>query len=114
MKTKTILFTVMILSFLIGGSECDNKNEKPEYYSGEIISLNKGDACFDILKITQTPNDGLPIETRIAFNSNTLEKDLRIGDVVRFKINYYVEWTGPANASCLWPQYSASIELISN
>lgn len=114
MKTKTILFAVTILALLIIGAGCDEKDKNIDYYSGEIISLNKGDGCFDIINIKQAPNDGLPIGTYIAFSTNMLEKDLKIGDIVQFRINNYEEWAGPATAACTWPTYSASIELVSN
>lgn len=111
MKKLIMLITVIIISFL----GCEKKSDNIDNYLGEVLTLNNEPPCiFDVIVIKQTPLGGLPAGTRITFNSNDLEEDLEIGDIVRFRINYHVEWTGPATAICLWPHYSASIELISN
>lgn len=114
MKTKTILLTVTSLFLLVVMAGCDGGNRNIDYYSGEIITLNNGDGCYDILKVKQSPENGFPAGTTISFYVGAENGKFKIGETIWFKVKYYEKWTGSASAMCLWPSYSASIELVSH
>jgi len=107
MKTKRILRVTIILFFLIGGIGCENENLS---YQGKIISLNVG-ACYNIIQIEKSIPQGLPINSTITFDPTLYKGQLKIGDIVYFKITKYTEWTGVVIAMCTAPQYDGQLEF---
>ena len=98
----------------MGMGGCEKRDYPTGYYKGRIITLNKGDGCFNLIEIQQSIENGLSIGVRITFNKELHNKEFKIDDTVYFKINNYQEWEGPANASCLWPHYNAVIEFYND
>lgn len=114
MKTNKLLLTILFLFILMGMGGCDNKDYPTDYYKGKIITLNKGDGCFDLIEIQQSVENGLNVGVRITFNRESHDKDFKEGDIVYFKIIDYQEWDGFAFAYCLWPAYVTIIEFYND
>lgn len=113
MKKITIFLTAISLLLLISGTGC-KKEKETDCYKGTIISLNDGNACNDIVRIDAAPKNGIPIGTTLAFYSGLFDRKLKIGETIYFKVLRYKKWVGPANASCLWPYYTATIEVCNH
>jgi len=109
MKTKVILLIAIIL-FLVGGMGCENDNLS---YQGKIISLNVS-ACYNIIQIEKSIPKGLPVNSTITFDSNLYKGQLKIGDIVYFKITKYTEWIDVVIAICITPQYEGQLEFYNN
>jgi len=108
MKTKVILLIAIIL-FLVGGMGCENDNLS---YQGKIISLNSGSGCFNIVEISKSIPQGLSVNSTITFNPRLYNGQLKIGDIVYFKIIKYEAWTPePMVALCSAPQYVGQLEF---
>lgn len=106
MKTKAILM-ILITLFLAVGMGCEDESIN---YQGKIISLNSG-ACYNIIQIDKSIPQGLPISTTITFDPNLYNGQLKIGDIVYFKIIKYEAWTGIVIAMCTAPQYVGQLEF---
>ena len=104
MKMRLILVAIIAL-FLLFGCEEDNLS-----YQGKIISLNVS-ACYNIIQIEKSIPKGLPVNSTITFDSNLYKGQLKIGDIVYFKITKYTEWTGVVIAMCTAPQYDGQLEF---
>ena len=104
MKMRLILVAIIALFLLFGGEE-DNLS-----YQGKIISLNVS-ACYNIIQIEKSIPKGLPVNSTITFDSNLYKGQLKIGDIVYFKITKYTEWTGVVIAMCTAPQYEGQLEF---
>lgn len=113
MKRKTFLFTAIALFLLLGGAGCE-KEKTTDCYKGTIVSLNDRNACNDIVRIDEAPENGIPTETTLAFYAGLFDRKLKIGETIYFRVVSYEKWVGPANASCLWPYYAATIEVCNN
>ena len=108
MKTKVILLIAIIL-FLVEGMGCENDNLS---YQGKIISLNSGSGCFNIVEISKSIPQGLSVNSTITFNPRLYNGQLKIGDIVYFKIIKYEAWTPePMVALCSAPQYVGQLEF---
>jgi len=108
MKTKVILLIAIIL-FLVGGMGCENDNLSCQ---GKIISLNSGSGCFNIVEISKSIPQGLSVNSTITFNPRLYNGQLKIGDIVYFKIIKYEAWTPePMVALCSAPQYVGQLEF---
>ncbi len=109
MKTKTFLFISITLFLLIGGMGCE---EDLNYYSGTIIALDGNNGCFDIIQIDKSPRGGLASETTISFDANSLNKSLKLNDIVKFEIISYEKLIDTQATLCPHPTYSATIKLL--
>lgn len=98
----------------MGMGGCDNKDYPTDYYKGKIITLNKGDGCFDLIEIQQSVENGLNVGVRITFNRELHDKDFKVDDVVYFKIIDYQKWEGFVNGLCIGPTYGAIIEFYND
>src|ERR1035437_1102592 len=108
MKTKVILLIAIIL-FLVGGMGCENDNLS---YQGKIISLNSGSGCFNIVEISKSIPQGLSVNSTITFDPRLYNGQLKVGDIVYFKIIKYEAWTPePMVALCSAPQYVGQLEF---
>ncbi|ADQ80396.1 hypothetical protein Palpr_2260 [Paludibacter propionicigenes WB4] len=105
MKTRLISLTFITLLFVLFSCEDDNLS-----YQGKIISLNAG-ACYNIIQIEKSIPQGLPVNSTISFDPNLHKGQLKIGDIVYFKITKYTEWTGVVIAMCTAPQYAGQLEF---
>ena len=108
MKTKIFLFTVITLFLLMVGTGCE---EDLNYYSGTIVALDGNNGCFDIIWIDKSPQGGLASETTISFAANSLSKNLKLNDVVKFEIISYEKIIDPQSTLCPHPTYSAIVKL---
>jgi hypothetical protein len=108
MKTKTFLFTITLF-LLIGGMGCEK--DSVVYYEGKVISLNNSSGCNNIIEISKSIPQGLPVNSTITFDPNLYNGQLKVGDTVYFKINEYVEWTGNVLDICIAPQYVGQLEF---
>ena len=110
MKTKTFLFTITTLFLLIGGMGCEK--DSVVYYEGKIISLNSGTGCFNIIEISKSIPQGLSVNSTITFDPRLYNGQLKIGDIVYFKIIKYEDWTPETMvAMCSAPQYVGQLEF---
>ena len=105
---KSIKFLLFIL-FLIGGIGCEQDNLP---YQGKIISLNSGNGCFNIIEISKSIPQGLSVNSTITFDPRLYNGQLKVGDIVYFKIIKYEAWTPePMVALCSAPQYVGQLEF---
>jgi len=104
MKMKLILVAIIALFMMFG---CEQENLS---YQGKIISLNVS-ACYNIIQIEKSIPKGLPANSTITFDPNLYKGQLKIGDIVYFKITKYTEWTGVVIAMCTAPQYEGQLEF---
>jgi len=107
MKTKKVLFTTIAFFFMLFVFGCEEDNLS---YQGKIISLNVG-ACYNIIQIEKSIPQGLPANSTITFDPNSHKGQLKIGDLVYFKITKYTEWTGVVIAMCTAPEYEGQLEF---
>lgn len=110
MKIKIILFTAFTLFILTIGMGCEQDNI---YYEGKVISLNNGDGCNNIIEVSKSISQGLPVNSTIAFDPSVYNRPLKIGDTVSFKILQYEKWEGFVLAICFAPQYVGQLEFYS-
>lgn len=100
---------------LVTDSGCNEDEQDPLCYKGQVVNLNQGDGCNNIIQIAgMNNNGGLPVGSTITFNPKLYKGKLTEGDIVYFKIIRYEKWVGPSNAYCPWPQYTAQIEFCNN
>ena len=104
MKMRLILVAIIALFMMFG---CEQENLS---YQGKIISLNVS-ACYNIIQIEKSIPKGLPANSTITFDPNLYKGQLKIGDIVYFKITKYTEWTGVVIAMCTAPQYEGQLEF---
>ncbi len=113
MKAALKISALLFLFSLLQG--CEDKRHDPYCYTGKVVSLNYGNGCNNILEIVEPANKGdLLIGSSMTFNPELSSKILNLGDIIYFKIIQFEEWEGPANAMCLWPQFTAQIEFCDN
>ena len=108
MKTKTFLVSTVILFLMTGFISCEQESM---FYQGKITSLNSGTGCFNLIEISKSVPQGLPIKTTISFNTDFYNGQLKIGDTVYFKIVKYEKWSGFIFDVCSPPQYVAILEF---
>ena len=109
MKTKLLVFTTITLLLLIGGTGCEQDNLS---YQGKIISLNSGTGCFNIIEISKSIPQGLSVNATITFDPRLYDGQLKIGDIVYFKIIKYEVWIPETMvAMCTDPQYVGQLEF---
>ena len=109
MKTKLLVFTTITLLLLIGGMGCEQDNLS---YQGKIISLNSGTGCFNIIEISKSIPQGLSVNATITFDPRLYDGQLKIGDIVYFKIIKYEVWIPETMvAMCTAPQYVGQLEF---
>jgi hypothetical protein len=116
MKTIILKFNTFLLVVSLMGVGCE-KDEKrdPLCFQGEVVSLNQGDGCQNIIRITKNTKDSVPeVGNTTSFDPDLYGGTLKVGDVVYFKIIQYEDWEGPATAYCLWPKFTARIEFCNN
>ncbi|WP_026475022.1 hypothetical protein [Alkaliflexus imshenetskii] len=116
MKITISKISVFLLLISLMGAGCE-KDEKRDSlcFQGEVISLNQGDGCQNIIKITKSTKDSeFEVGNTISFDPDLYGGTLKVGDVVYFKIIQYEDWEGPATAYCLWPKFTARIEFCNN
>ncbi len=121
MKPKKIkLFTIFLLLLPLCvamlGTGCEKNERDLLCYQGKVVSLNKGNGCQNIIKITETVKDGgLAAGTTISFNPDLYGGTLKVGDIVYFKVIEYEEFGNIfMYANCSSPQYAALIEFCNN
>lgn len=107
MKKKAFLISFSFLFILVLQTGCVNEDN---LYHGQIVSLNRG-ACFNIISISKSVPGGLPVASTIAFEFDSTDVKLSIGDNVIFKIFDYEEFTDPNIELCQLPQYIGQIEF---
>ena len=107
MKMRLILVAIIALFMMFG---CEQENLS---YQGKIISLNVS-ACYNIIQIEKSIPKGLPVNSTITFDSNLYKGQLKIGDIVYFKITKYTEWIDVVIAICITPQYEGQLEFYNN
>lgn len=112
MKLKEYL-PLMLTAFLfvVGLTRYNDESIEKDYYKGVVVTLNKGDTCFDLIEIQNNIDGGIAIGSKITFN-HELFPSLSINDVVYFKIKSYKKWTGFSTINCLFPTYVGIIEII--
>lgn len=106
-----IVYIIFLSLFaLMQMSGCKEENT---CYQGRIEFLNSGNGsgCSNILRIEKTISGGLPANTTISFNPDSLNINVKEGDILDFTIVKYEEWNGFVNTMCTNPQYSAQIEI---
>ena len=112
MKTKFCLPTSVAFSFLIlllfVLQGCD-KRLAGNCYKGEVVHLNNGSGCFDLIKIVRSVKSGIRENATLAFSNQYIEdaygKKLKVGDIIYFKIPAYKEYDQPILAICFGPAY---------
>lgn len=112
MKTKTFLFTITALIFLLGAMGCEDV--PTDCYKGKIIALNNHIAFNDIIDIQHSVEDGLPVGQTISVGVQLTDKGYKLGDVIYFKIISSQKWVGPETADHLWAGYTGVVELYEN
>ncbi len=100
-----VFFTLIILLQVAG---CKKNGT---CYQGRVEFLNNGSGCSNILRIEKTIAKGLPVNTTITFNPDSLNISVKEGDILDFTIIKYEEWNGFVFYMCRVPQYSAQIEI---
>ena len=100
-----LILVAIIALFMMFGCEQENLS-----YQGKIRSLNVS-ACYNIIQIEKSIPQGLPANSTITFDPNLYKGQLKIGDIVYFKITKYTEWTGVVIAMCTAPQYEGQLEF---
>lgn len=106
---KLMIFSVwVILLTLLKVAGCKKDST---CYQGRVEFLNNGSGCSNILRIEKTISGGLPVNTTITLNPDSLNISVKEGDILDFTIIKYEEWDGFVNTMCVSPQYSAQIEL---
>jgi hypothetical protein len=95
---------------------CKDDIRDSQCYEGEVVLLNNGSGCNNIIEIVKTINDGgLSVGNTISFNPDLNVKILKIGDVVYFKVIEYESFgTHTSSQPCSFPQFTASIEFCNN
>lgn len=114
---KKVILTVSIFFLLLFtvGAGCDKDEQDTLCYTGKVVSLNHGDGCYNIVEIKKNiNNEGLSIGSLITFDPQLFGGQLIENDIVSFKIIKYDGWKGPGYANCLWPQFTATLELCNN
>lgn len=113
MKTTLLKISFIFLLLSLMGAGCEKEEEL--VYKGKVVSLNNGNGCNNIIEVVSSVNNGsLTIGATLTFDPESYKGKLNEGDVVRFKIIQYEEWSGHATANCLWPQFTAQIEFYNN
>lgn len=112
MKTIFLKISLIVLLLLLMGAGCKKDDRYSLYYEGEVVILENKNGCFDILKITSTPEKASLLSgSSVSFDSKLYtKKKLEIGDKVYFKIIQYSEPIDPSTP-CAVPQYIAQIEF---
>jgi len=109
MKAKMLLMCIIYISIMLGGIGC---KDDISHYEGQVVSLNNGDGCFNIIQITHSIPQGLPVHATVEFGLKAFDGNLKVGDIVYFEILTYEKWVGFANANCLWPGYTGVLKQI--
>ena len=107
---RKLMIYPVLLTFLILLQVAGCKKDST-CYQGRVVLLNNGAGCPNILTIEKTISGGLPVNTYISFNRDSLNLSVKEGDTFDFIIVRYEEWTSPVIAICIAPQYSAQIEI---
>ncbi len=109
-KIQHLIVSLIWLTFLIllQASACKKDST---CYQGRVEFLNNGSGCSNILRIEKTISGGLPVNTTITLNPDSLNISVKKGDILDFTIVKYEEWNGIVNTMCVSPQYSAQIEI---
>jgi len=114
MKTFVLHCCFLFLLVILPVTGC-KKETNPDCYKGKVVSLNNGDGCNNILEIIECPDGAeLSIGSTTTFDPTLAISKINKGDLISFKIIQYNKWTGPANAACLWPEFTAQIEFCNN
>ena len=111
--TAKFILCISALFLLLAGGGCEKGKDVSQCYTGKVLTLvGIGLEQYNIIEITSTPRFGgdLSIGSTITFNRGDFSPKLKIGDVVRFRIIRYEEWSGPATADHRWPQYVGEVE----
>lgn len=96
---------------LIIGVRCDDKDYPSDYYKGKIVLLNKGDGCSNIIEIQQSIKDGLSVGSTISFNPSSYNKQLKLDDIIYFKIIRYQKMEKQVSTCMKSAMYGAIIEF---
>lgn len=109
MKTKTILFATITLLLIMFGAGCEVDNQ---IYQGKIVSLNDKNGCDDIIEISESVPQGLPVTSRITFGRSLFKGELKIGETANFKVIKYEKYPdGPGFGLCLPAEYIGQLEF---
>jgi len=106
---KRVIFILAIIFLSLFSFVSCSKNTK--LYEGIFI---KGNGCQNIVDITKSIHDGLPVNTSfyVTFvDDSTRVKQLEDREKIAFKIIKYNRDTVGHFANCLWANYDATIEL---
>ncbi len=114
MKTKKLFLMLPFLLLVMGVVGGCDKDAPNNYYKGEVILLNEGDGCPNIIEIVKTIDKGLPIGSTIYFNPDLYNKQLEFGSVVYFKIISYQKAENGFSTCMRFATYSAIIEFYND
>ncbi len=115
MKSFVLKTAIFVLLLAFPGAGCENNERDIDCFKGEVVQLNKGDGCMNMIHIIETNlNSSLETGVSISYNPNGFDKELMMGEIVYFKIKSYEKYTGYVTANCRCPEYTAIIELCNN
>jgi fumarate reductase subunit C len=99
---KLMIYSVW-LTFLIllQASACKKDST---CYQGRVEFLNNGSGCSNILRIEKTISGGLPVNTTITLNPDSLNISVKEGDILNFTIVKYEEWNFLCNCNVYKPR----------
>ncbi len=117
-KLLTILLLLLPLSLaLLGlGAGCEENEHNSQCYQGMVVILNQGAGCQNIMKISESAENGQLVKNAtISFNPDLYDGTLKVGDVKYFKVLEYEEFGNHISTQpCTFPQFAASIEFCNN
>jgi hypothetical protein len=117
MKTTILKFSAFLLLISLIGVGCEKDVKRdPLCFQGKAVSLNQGDGCQNIIRITKNTKDSEFEEgNTISFDPDLYGGTLKVGDVVYFMIIEYEEFGNPVSTQpCTFPQFAALIEFCDN
>jgi hypothetical protein len=116
LKIFSLALFLLPLCFLLLGAGCEKDKRDSFCYQGKVVTLNQGDGCQDIIKITEPAKNGnLVKNATLSFNPDLYEGTLKVGDIISFKVLEYEEFGNHISTQpCTFPQFAASIEFCNN
>ncbi len=125
MKTKKLKLLKKVLLLLplcvvLLGAGCEKDEQNSQCYQGEVVNLNDGNGCNNIIKILETSANSdslLVVGSRITFDPDLFGDTIKLGDIVYFKVLQYekIDYSHFSTQPCsVYPQFGASIEFCNN
>jgi len=116
LRTNFLLLLPLCMVLLVAG--CNDEEQNSQCYQGEVVSLNDGDGCNNIIEILKTIDDSeLIVGSTITFNPELYGDTIKTGDIVYFKVLQYEKnnYSHFSTQPCtVYPQFGASIEFCNN